>query len=322
MEAYLDNLVDDHHVHVVGSPGNHNDDDGDIHCGQVGYEYEVAAPGGGHNLLTVGGLRDNGDENWANDSIWYDGPQGNSSPGFCWKGPLWNDTVGLQDRVKPEITAPAVDVAVGPFAIADGTSIAVPQVAATMGILLGQNRAELAGWPQKTRAILIASSYLHQTPGGTLDLEGYGSLHTLMATRIVDRTYGDFGVKTITEQVDGACPEAGMYRSLLQSVTINDPGTVRLRFAISWHSHGSYTGTGPTSATYSDALFNNFNLTLRDLTTGTIVASGGNSSSANEIADVWQTVDGHNYRVDIRSVCDFTNVTEKVGWAYVTYPNP
>jgi hypothetical protein len=70
------------------------------------------------------------------------------------------------------------------------------------------------------------------------------------------------------------------------------------------------------------ALFNNFNLTLRDVTAGTIVASGGNSSSANEVADVWQTVDGHNYRVDIRSVCDFTNVTEKVGWAYVTYPNP
>lgn len=67
---------------------------------------------------------------------------------------------------------------------------------------------------------------------------------------------------------------------------------------------------------------NNFDLTIRDMTSGTIVASGGNTSSANEVADVWQTIDGHDYRVDVRNTCDYSNVTEVVGWAYVTYPNP
>lgn len=205
----------------------------------------------------------------------------------------------------------------------NGTSIAVPQVAATMGILLGQNRAALAGWPEKTRAILIASSYLHQTPGGTVDLEGYGSLHSHMATRIVDGSYGSFGAMEIAESSDPTCPEPGMYRAGTRSIWIVDPGTVKLRFAISWSSHGFYSGDPPsTSSTYYDALRNNFDLTIRDMTTGAIVASGGNTSSANEIADVWQTVDGHDYRVDVRNVCDYSSHTEDVGWAYVTYPNP
>jgi subtilisin family serine protease len=100
---------------VVVSAGNH------LQCSS---DWNVCSPGKGHNVITVGAIKDNNNAQWQDDEMWENS---------CYKDPYYDDTSGQTTFSKPDIVAVGDSVNVvgdgGSYVPLSGTSFAAPQVA-------------------------------------------------------------------------------------------------------------------------------------------------------------------------------------------------
>jgi len=161
---------------IIKSAGNHRD------------EY-ITAPGKGWNVITVGGINDQGNDNWSDDEMWQDHPLPGDGSSYLDPGSPHGD------REKPEVAAPAQDItALGLNDVPQtrsGTSHAAPQVSGLVALLMHDN-AELKDWPTAVKAILMASA-MHNVEGDSRlsDEDGAGSIDATRAYTIAHHYRND-----------------------------------------------------------------------------------------------------------------------------------
>ncbi len=235
----------------------------------------IASPGKGWNMITVGGINDQGTINWNDDVMYWTGGNNGSSyldPG----GPHG-------DREKPEVAAPAQDIR----AIAtndapqtwSGTSLAAPQVAGLVTLLMHDN-GKLENWPTAVKAILMASA-MHNVEGDSRlsDEDGAGSIDASRAYTIAHHYRSDgtacwgwscwWAVDTTSTY-----PAPGNW--LRQSFFATQGDLIRV--AIAWWSEADPPPAYPTLG--DDALTSNFDLYVWD-PNASLVASGYSASWDN-----------------------------------------
>ena len=310
LKAYLDQLANVEGVSIAAAGGNNYVQQSpyldERQCQNNGHK--VLSPGSAWNVLAAGNLDDHDTDDWVDQEIFYYG----GNPGFCWEDPARNDD-DPDDRIKPELAAPGVDVSTAGVN-ATGVSIATPQVAGTMAVLIGMKPARLRGWPQVTRAIIIAATKFHDTPGGTLDDEGYGSLNVKRAVQIAEENgYGKFGRLTFSS------PQSHTPFSAPPSQYVDlTPGAGTVRFTIAWNSHGFYSSSGGTASTHSDERKSIFQCIVRNKGTGTLIEQS-TRIAPNLKNCSWEAQSGVTYRVEIKptpSGWSDTLPSETVGWAF------
>ena len=311
--AYFDAVVWEHHRLIVGNGGN-NYSETNSHC--PGPQEPVLSPGSAWNVLSVGGT--------SNDArrLWY--RANGSEPSFCWEDPP-GQTGDVNDRVKPEIVAPAQNVSTY-FYNGSGVSAATPMVAGIAAALIDQ-RPSLLNYPEQVKAILLAASEAKHalTPGGnrSISVEGLGTASAKWASRIAERHEtlhtGDYGGLTFdsTGGGDGECLDA----PAAQSIDLEVPyATRKVRVVIDWLAH---TGAAnPRSGSTSSVRQADFNLTI--LKGPTIVGQSTRSASNVEWVDFAGATHGPGtYTAVVTPVrwgCDVA--TEPVGWAWVSFSTP
>jgi hypothetical protein len=309
--AYFDAVVWDHHRLIVGNGGN-NYSESNSHC--PGSSEVVQSPGSAWNVLTVGGT--------SNDArrLWY--RASGSEPAYCWEDPPGHSG-DVNDRVKPEIVAPAQNVSTG-FYNGTGVSAATPIVAGIAAALLDQ-RPSLLNYPEQMKAILLASSEAKHalTPGGSqsISAEGLGTASAKWASLVVDQNAtsdtGSYGGLTFEGVGGGDCltPPAP------QTIDFEVPNTARkVRFLIDWMAH-----TGPASPRSGSTLsvrHADFNLTIRK--DSTVVDSSNRSASNIEWVDFsGATLGPGAYTAVVTPVrWGCTVGTEPVAWAWVSFSTP
>lgn len=125
----------------------------------------LTSPGKAWNLLTVGGIQDNNNGNWADDQMY---------PSSAYTNPV----SAHNDREKPEVVAVGADVTIlsNNNAVVSrwGTSYAAPQVAGLAALLISRN-SSLNTWPEAQRAIIMASA-THNIEGPSIIVRGQGDL--------------------------------------------------------------------------------------------------------------------------------------------------
>jgi hypothetical protein len=311
LTAYVDELARIG-VHLTTSGGNRDHCDSDS-----GIEVldQVRPPGDAWNSITTGGIDDKDTNGWSDDTVWN----------HCYKDPPGG-------TFKPEMSAPAVSIAVAGQR-ADGVSFANPQVAGALGQLIGQKPTELRDEPVKTKAILLAASMVHRTayPGQVdaplHDREGLGSLTTKWANLVADRRLsngyplGNFGAWTANGVWMGDC-----YRTPAPTtLSVSTGGSRKVRFVITWQSHGFYdegsNGFGTDDA-YLDRRRSDIDLRVYDVN-GTWVDGSASVNWTTEWVEWTYDAARGPYRVEIRPYswgCDLAR--EKIGWAWVAWGVP
>ena len=304
MKAYIDNVVRIYGVHVAASAGNRD----------LCSDGRVQSPGTAWNVVTVGGIDDRNTAAWSDDAIWA---------GTCYGDPPGG-------TFKPEISAPAVCVqVVGSSCLGStGTSIAAPQVAGTLSVIIGINPGELRAWPEKTKAILLAASGVHRVSrvsGGLDDREGLGSLTTKWADIIASRRtlsgakLGDFGARTFSRPSPSRCLPPSQFLS------VSNLAPRKMRFVATWPSHGSYgpgsNGYDPTDSR-NDARYSDFDLYVRT-SSGALKDASTGLSWNTEWVD-WTAASAEMpYRIEIRPTSwNCSLPAENVGWAWAAWSGP
>ncbi len=231
---YFDSIGWEDNRLVVAASGNHS---------TFGH-WDVASPGTGHNVLTVGGINDRGTGGLGDDILWY------SSDGAAYRDPAgasWNEH---GDFNKPNVSAPAVSVRTANGTTGSGTSIASPIVAGIAAQLVAR-APTLAIWPEATRAIVMAGA-VRRTPmpgGGTsTDHEGVGSASARWSNRILDS--GIWGGWTL-----GTLDSPGDREERAISVVAGQP----VRVSLAWSSHTS----GSSNTGKADVLTGDLDLIVR-----------------------------------------------------------
>ena len=179
--AYFDAVVWDHHRLIVGNGGN-NYAESNSHC--PGSTERVRSPGSAWNVLTVGGTSNDAKKLWYRSS--------GSEPSYCWEDPPGH-TGDVNDRIKPEIVAPAQNVSTY-FFNGSGVSASTPMVAGIAAALLDQ-RPSLLNFPEQMKAVLLAGSHARHslTPGGSrsVSAEGLGTASAKWASRVAEQRHED-----------------------------------------------------------------------------------------------------------------------------------
>jgi Subtilase family/Bacterial Ig-like domain len=217
---YFDAIVDQGGRLAVSAAGNYVNFNG----------WQIASPGTGYNVLTVGGVDDRGTPRRRDDRIWY-APGSNGSNWFDRPSDPWNRH---GDYNKPNLVAPAVGVRTANSLAASGTSVATPIVAGVAAQVLA-NEARLAVWPEGFRAVLMAGA-VHRVrmPDGSrnVDHEGVGMTSARWSNRVAhmgDGTYGGYRIGVLERGDEPVQPIL---------VRAGD----RLRVALAWNSHASGFG--------------------------------------------------------------------------------
>ncbi len=309
--AYFDAVVWDHHRLIVGNGGN-NYAESNSHC--PGSTERVQSPGSAWNVLTVGGT--------SNDArrLWY--RASGSEPSYCWEDPPGHPG-DVNDRVKPEIAAPAQNVSTY-FFNGSGVSASTPMVAGIAAALIDQ-RPSLMNYPEQVKAILLAGSEAKHalTPGGSqsISAEGLGTASAKWSSRIVDKDTaidtGSYGALTFTGDGDGDCLAAPS----AQTIDFDVPYESRkVRFVIDWMAHTS--AANPRSGSTFSRRYADFNLTIRK--GSTVVGSSTRSASNVEWVDFTGATHGTGrYTAVITPVRWGCNVpAEPVAWAWVSFSSP
>ncbi len=312
LTAYVDELARIG-VHLTTAGGNRWDCDT-----TSGIEVldQIRPPGDAWNSITTGGIDDKNTSGWSDDTVWD----------HCYKDPPGG-------TFKPEMSAPAVSISAAGQPALNGVSFANPQVAGALGQLIGQKPTELRDEPVKTKAILLAASMVHRTayPGQVdaplHDREGLGSLTTKWANLVADRRLsngyplGDFGAWTANGVWTGDC-----YRTpSAVSLSVSTGGSRKVRFVITWQSHGFYdegsNGFGTDDA-YLDRRRSDIDLRVYDRNGTWIDASASVNWTTEWVEWTYDATRGP-YRVEIRPYswsCDLAQ--EKIGWAWVAWGVP
>jgi hypothetical protein len=231
-----------------------------IRAGNRRNEY-IGTPAKGWNVITVGGINDQSNDNW-NDDVMYQ--VAGTNEGSSYLDPA-GGTHG--DREKPEIVAPGQDIrALGLNDVPQtrsGTSHAAPQVSGLVALLMHDN-AELKTWPTAVKAILMASA-MHNVEGDSRlsDEDGAGSIDASRAYTIAHHHRDDgttcwgwscwWGVNTTSTY---PAPGNWLYEHFYA-----EQGDL-IRVVIAWWSEADPPPDYPTLG--DDALTSNFNLYVWD----------------------------------------------------------
>jgi hypothetical protein len=317
-DTYLDEIVAEHGVFVAVAAGNHDPNQSPRdQCLAGGV---VPSPGSGWNALTVGGINDGQDTSsraltlWANDRLWWHTTR--SEPAYCWREPSPEPGDSINDRVKPELVAPAVRVTSAGWS-GTGTSFATPLAAGAAATLISRD-APLRQEPETVKAALLAGSLAHQTvaPGSSapsVSYQGLGTLTAKWAHLALSRDSptgspdtGGYGF-SVVDGTDAEC--AGPARMV--KVPMQGHGGRRMRFAIAWNSHDDGSGV--------DRRWADFNLQVWK--GSTLVASSNRVASNVEWVD-W-TAETAVYTARIQAVRWGCNVEQETfGFAWSAYAVP
>lgn len=247
----------------------------------------------GHNALVVGGSDDKGTTTFYDDTIY------NCSS-------FRNPTSLHSDRELPNMIAPAVQVdSVG--LVADGTSLAAPQVAGTVALVEARGSG-FGPWPEMKRAVMMASSYrnvdgaaLTSLPAGDMK-DGAGLLDSAAAVQLADPA--NFRYPASAASMNGYGNASLNFASDFTGSVGNPkwniqgaPYGTHLRVVIAWDSSAT-CGTSGSSCS-ADALDADLDLVLVDATTGGTVCQSSTYDSSWEACDV-VTVANHQYRAELR----------------------
>lgn len=285
-DRFVDEMVHNRWRTIVKSAGNRN-------CGNAGGpggtpDADVTGPGLAYNIVTVGGLDDQGTAQWGDDTMYACSSFG-------------DPTSQNGDREKPELVAPAANIEMvdpGPanLAVDSGTSFAAPHVTGVTALLMQQN-SRLTFWPEITRAVLMASA-THNIEGSTRlsDQDGAGGLAANRASGIVGNTpaWNGVGFNCSTPRTTDLTTRTMGRRT-------------HHRIAISWT-------TDPAFADYTQRPSADIDLQVVD-SLGRIVASSSSFDNTTEIVefDSWTagtyTVRAINFRCDRNTF---------LGWAWDT----
>ncbi|MCD6345747.1 MAG: S8 family serine peptidase, partial [Anaerolineae bacterium] len=248
---------------IIKSAGNYRD------------EY-ITAPGKGWNVVTVGGINDQGNINWGYDKMYEVAGTNKGSAYLDPDSPHY-------DREKPEVVAPGQNIR----GIAmnnvpqtwNGTSFATAQVSGLVALLMHDN-AELKDWPTAVKAILMASA-MHNVEGDSRlsDEDGAGSIDATRAYTIAHHHRSDGticwgGSCWWAVNTTSTYPASGDW--LRQSFWATQGDLIRV--AIAWWSEADPPPAYPTSG--DDALTSNFNLYVWD-PDGNLLSSGYSASWDN-----------------------------------------
>ena len=197
--TYFDSVVANQLDNVVAASGNLGGA-----CGTPaapGSE-AVGSPGVGWNVLTVGGVNDQGTTSHGDDRLWYSPP----GSGACWVDPdgtVWNPFPD-PDFNKPEVSAPAVNVRTtsSPAILqGTGTSVAAPIVSGIVAQLLGRSAIAKAN-PNLAKALVMAGAiWGAPLPSGvySTDHQGIGYVSAKWANNaLIDEGGGTGGYHTGT----------------------------------------------------------------------------------------------------------------------------
>jgi subtilisin family serine protease len=267
---------------IVKSAGNRN-------CSIAGTpDADVTSPGLAYNVVTVGGLDDQGTAQWSDDTMYACSSFG-------------DPTSRNGDREKPELVAPGANIEMvdpGPanLFVDSGTSFAAPHVTGVTALLIQQN-SRLTVWPEILRAVLMASA-THNIEGSTRlsDQDGAGGVAANRASGIV-------GNPPAWDGVGFACSTP----HTLDLTTRAMGRRTHHRVAISWT-------TDPAFADYTQRPSADIDLQVVD-SLGRVVASSSSWDNTTEIVefDSWSadtyTVRAINFRCDRATF---------LGWAWDT----
>ena len=268
---------------VVAASGNHS---------TFGH-WDVASPGTGYNVLTVGGINDRNTTGLGDDILWY------SSDGASYRDPTsaaWNSH---GDFNKPNVSAPAVSVRTANGTTGSGTSIASPIVSGIAAQLVAR-APTLATWPEATRAIIMAGA-VRRTPmpggGSSTDHEGVGSASARWSNRILDSgIWGGWALGTLTSPGDR------------EERTISVVKGQPVRVSLAWSSHTS----GGSNTSKADVLTGDLDLVVRQ-PNGQVVGSYSFDNSyetVNVVANATGTM-----RIEVRA-SRFDSSQEPFGLAW------
>jgi Subtilase family len=310
---FFDELVDQYGVTVVAATGDHGPAVGAPSNPEHCTNHQVRSPASGWNVIGVGGTDDRGTASTGDDRLWWrsDG----TGPAYCYGDPPGMPWDGIQDREKPELSAPAAGISTSTGHTASGTSASSPMVAAAVATLM-ENDLTLTYRPERVRAILVAASRFDRTPrpGGGFDTEreGWGSLNVLWSNRIADQgIHGSNGQLVFTGRRTGnsACPYGAPNSQAFQ---FTGRAGKFIRFVVTWSSHN----VGGTSSRTSD-----YTLTIRN-PDGKVVGFSARTASNYEVLEF--AVDDRGgpgtYRAEITPVrWHCYPSAERVGWAFVSF---
>lgn len=162
--------------------------------------WAIPNPAWAYNVISVGGIDDADDANWANDEMWYEENLtycNTTDPVFCFESSstdkCWGSVYdeGNYGREKPEVCAVATDIdstraseQSPPWTSRfpwPGTSFAAPAVAAEAALLM-EREPMLQTEPETVKAIIMATARHDVYPGTEHD--GLGSIDIALADEI------------------------------------------------------------------------------------------------------------------------------------------
>jgi hypothetical protein len=214
LDRYFDYLVRNNWITITKSAGNRGNSDGD-----------VTSPGLAWNIITVGGINDKGNDNWADDVMY--GASSFNNP---------KSTHG--DREKPEVCAVGENVRsttlASPWIQAapggSGTSYAAPMVAGAAAIIIERNWA-LGYWPEIVKAIVMSGA-THNIEGAQRlsNKDGAGAINVDLIDRVTrDGQY--FGRQLYKSDFN----TGGTYTILIPYIKVGD----RIKTVLCWDSYAS-----------------------------------------------------------------------------------
>lgn len=286
LDRYADHIVWDDYVTMVKSAGNR---------GQ--FEGNVTSPGLGYNIITVGSIDDQNNEQWSDDVI----------SGFS----SWRDPISTHnDREKPELVAvgsadwpnvgviSSIDVPPWFDDVGSGTSYAAPNVVGGAALLM-EAQPWVRYWPEAVKAVLMASA-VHNVEGDCRlsEFDGAGAIDLWTAYETVISNRADRAVCYATD--------------FPRSFTFNAAKGQRIRVAIAWDSHPD-DAHPPTT----DPLESDLDLIIRD-PDGMTVTYSMSFDNSYEIVDFLALKDG-TYTAQIDAY-RFDGDYEYLSWAYCVSP--
>jgi hypothetical protein len=243
----------------------------------------VTSPARGYNVISVGGLDDNGTTTWGDDGMY-----------FC--SSFIDPSTGVQ---KPEVVASGASITSTTDNPADwianvgsGTSYATPMVSA-QAALLSQADTALNAYPETIKAIIMATA-LHNIEGDTRlsDQDGAGGVDMYAALNLVDNGWWDWDNFQASD----------FPHSYSQFAYAGET----VRAVITWNSN-------PASDYSTDPLDADLDLRVYD-GNGDFVTSSTSFDNSYEIVEfVAPTTGNYEFRV---SQFRFDGTSEFVGFAY------